>query len=99
MAIFGFLFDSPTPHPKEKFSTIKHAMQINKIKVDIAHQVGYKYNMSKKEWKAVTLRLPQLVSSRVDKMLKAKPHYTQQAIIIDAILAGLAEVEAKEAVR
>lgn len=54
---------------------------------------------SKKDWKPITLRVPRPFAARIDKILLGKPHYTQQAIIIDAIEAGLAEVESRERVR
>jgi hypothetical protein len=56
-----------------------------------------KRNGTRKDWRAVNLRVPAEAAERIDRILEAKPHYSQQAVIIDAILAGLAAVEAKEA--
>lgn len=52
---------------------------------------------TRKDWKALTLRVPKATAARIDKILERKPHYNQQAIIIDAIEAGLEKVEAREA--
>jgi hypothetical protein len=54
---------------------------------------------SKKDWRQVNLKVSGPVATRIDKILARKPHYTQQAIIIDAIEAGLAEVESREKAR
>jgi len=53
---------------------------------------------SRKGWRPVQLKVPTGIRSRIDKILERKPHWTQQAIMIDAIEAGLAEVEAREKV-
>jgi metal-responsive CopG/Arc/MetJ family transcriptional regulator len=44
----------------------------------------------------VTLKVPKPLAARVDEILKRKPHWSQQSVIIDAIEAGLAQVEARE---
>jgi hypothetical protein len=50
----------------------------------------------KKDWKQINVKVPGDIEERIQAILDVKPHYTQQAIVIDAILAGLAHVEARQ---
>jgi hypothetical protein len=54
--------------------------------------------IKKRDWKQVNVKVPAPINTRIEAILERKPHYTQQAIIIDAILAGLEKVEARDKV-
>jgi hypothetical protein len=44
---------------------------------------------TKRNWIPLTIRIPKPIHGRLQQLLKAKPHYTQQAIIIDLLERGL----------
>jgi len=46
---------------------------------------------AKRNWIPLTIRLPKPMHAKIRGILKAKPHFTQQAIIIDLLEKGLPE--------
>lgn len=47
----------------------------------------------KRTWVPVSVRLPSAIHKRIGTILQAKPHYTQQAIIVDLIEQALPAYE------
>lgn len=54
---------------------------------------------TKANWLPVTLKVPPEIAAHLRTILQRKPHYTQQAILIDAIYAGLPRVDSEEKAR
>lgn len=52
---------------------------------------------AKRNWIPLTIRIPKPMHAKIRGILKVKPHFTQQAIIIDLLEKALLEYERERA--